>query len=344
MATPLESIGEGKAIEITVTRELDCATAQQSAHRMALTIGFSGDAAHEITLVVAELASNLVKHARNGCLTLRPVKNAHRAGIEVEAADEGPGISDVERSMTDGYSTCGTLGYGMGTINRLADEMDISSAYGSGTRIVCRRWIRPALEPCAPRAWDIGVSTRAQASTGENGDAFIVKESHRELLVGLIDGLGHGEFAQRAALEAQRYVQTHFDQSLDKLFLGAGRACRATRGVVMALARLHSDGRLSFASVGNIEARARGPKERMPLVVQRGVLGSGEVRVQVQNFPWDPRWLLVLHTDGLRTSWQWEDFPMIDHDPVQRIAMKLMRKLDLENDDATVLAVTGNLP
>lgn len=333
-----------KGIEIVVAQELDRGSAQQSAHRMALTLGFSGDAAQEITLVVAELTSNLVKHASHGCLTLRPVTFGDRTGIEVEATDDGPGIADIERSITDGYSTRGTLGYGLGTVNRLMDELDINSECGSGTRIVCRRWIRPPLEPCTARVWDIGVATRSCSSTHENGDAFVVKESQGELLVGLIDGLGHGEFAQRAALEAQRYVQTHFDQPLDNIFLGVARACRATRGVVMALARFASRDRLRFATVGNIEARVRGPQQRIPFVVQRGILGIGEVRVQVQDFCWDPCWLLVLHTDGLRTPWQWDHFPMIERDPAQLIATKLIRKLAIKKDDATVLAVTGNSP
>lgn len=342
MATPVKPLHTCKAVELNVSQELDRAAAVQSALRMALTIGFSGEVAQEITLVVAELASNLIKHAHSGCLTLRPVANADRTGIEVEASDEGPGMTDIERSMTDGYSTRGTLGYGLGTVNRLMDELDISSAHDSGTRILCRRWIRPPLELGARRTWDIGVITRPRSSARENGDAFVVKESQRELLVGLVDGLGHGEFAQRAALGAQLYVQNHFDQPLDKIFLGASRACHATRGVVMTLARFHSQGRLSFANVGNIEARVRGPRERLPLAVQRGVIGVGEVHVRVQEFCWDPRWLLILHTDGLRTPWQWDDFPWIEREPAQLIASKLMRKLAIPKDDATVLVVTGN--
>ncbi len=55
---------------------------------------------------------------------------------------------------------------------------------------------------------------------------------------------------------ARQYVESHYDLPLPAIFRGVGRACRATRGVVMALARFDWDqGRLSFASVGNIEVR-----------------------------------------------------------------------------------------
>ena len=75
----------------------------------------------------------------------------------------------------------------------------------------------------------------------------------------MIDGLGHGELARRASQTARRYVEHHFDQPLVNIFRGADRACRATRGVVMALARFDMVSRkVTIASVGNIEVRLIG--------------------------------------------------------------------------------------
>src|SRR5262249_52485519 len=143
-----------------------------------------------------------------------------------------PGFADVEQSFTDGFSTKSSLGYGLGTVNRLMDEIDVKSTAGSGTQIVCRRWGRHVADLGVARAWDVGVMTRAKHWNEENGDAFVVKAHEQELLVGLIDGLGHGGPAHQAALAAQNYVERHFDLPLDQVFLGAGRACRGTRGVV----------------------------------------------------------------------------------------------------------------
>jgi anti-sigma regulatory factor (Ser/Thr protein kinase)/serine/threonine protein phosphatase PrpC len=333
-----------KASELQIMEPLDCATAQQSGRLMALTLGFAGHASEEIALVVAELATNLVKHAGRGALTLRPLQSGERMGIEVQAQDNGPGMPDAERSIADGYSTSGTLGYGLGTVNRLMDEMDVISVPGSGTQIVCRRWVREPQETLMPRVWDVGVVTRARRSARENGDAFIVKEWKHNLLVGLIDGLGHGEPAQKAALAAQNYVQTHYDQPLDKVFSGANRACRATRGVVMALARFLSITRMSFASVGNVEARALRGHERIPFAVQRGIVGTQEIHAHVQEFAWNSQAVFVLHTDGLQSHWQWSDFAGLEREAAQMIASKLMRKLADDNDDATALVVKSQGP
>lgn len=330
-----------------VADRIDCLAAQQSARSIALKLGFADDASEEIALVVAELASNLVKHAGRGALTFRKVRNGERIGIEVKSRDIGPGISNIEKSITDGCTTAGSLGYGLGTVNRLMDEMEVQSPPGAGTQILCRRWLRPRTDMLLPHVWDVGVATRARRCAAENGDAFVIRESQAALLVGLIDGLGHGEPAQKAALAAQTYVQKHFDQPLDKIFAGASRACSATRGVVMALARFPSNTHLSFASVGNIEARVSGSC-RVPFPVHRGILGAGETCVEtpvkLEEFDWNPETVLVLHTDGLRSRWNWNDFSGIERQPAQDIAAKLLRELASENDDATVLCVKSVAP
>lgn len=341
MATSLKAAGEVAPQEFLILDRVTCSAAHLSARRMASALGFAKTASEEVGLVAAELGSNVVKYAGAGTLILRRLSGEASAGIEIETSDHGPGISDVEKSFTDGYSTSGSLGYGLGTVNRLMDEVDIHSTPGSGTHIVCRRWIREDRNAGQPHLWDVGVCTRSRRQAPENGDAFVIKHRNGELLVGLIDGLGHGELAQKAAMAAQQYVQSHDGQPLHNIFMGVGRACRATRGVVMALARFKSPTLLQFASLGNIEVRARSETERIAFVQKRGFLGAQEVNVQLQEFAWKPQWLLVLHSDGLRTHWQWSDFPGLEHEPAQVVTSRLMRTLASENDDATVLVARG---
>lgn len=328
-------------LELAVTDSLGCSAAQRSARLMAFSLGFPDSVAEEIVLAVAELASNLVKHAGSGMLTLRPVVTPPHGGIEIEATDRGPGIPDIEKSFADGYSTAGSLGYGLGSVNRLMDEVEISSTPGAGTRVSCRRWLHSQRLRETVNPWDAAVFTRALDHAPANGDAFIIRHSAEGLLTGVIDGLGHGEFAQRAALAAQQYVHSHCSQPLDKIFAGAARACRGTRGVVMALARFPSATQLQFASLGNIEVRAWCADTRINFALKRGILGVEDLNVHTQEFPWHPSWLLVLHTDGLRSRWQWSDFPAIEQQSAHQVASTLMRSLATDRDDATILAVRG---
>jgi len=265
--------------------------------------------------------------------------------LEMVSHDSGPGIADVEQALADRFSTAGTRGTGLGAVNRLMDELDITSEHGRGTRVACRKWVRQHPSSIRPCPLAFGVATRPRRHGEDNGDAFVVKQWAESALVGVIDGLGHGPFAHRAAQAARQYVESHFDLPLDQIFRGVGRACRATRGVVMALARFDwGQGRLAFASVGNIEARVFPGSELFPFAIRRGVIGLNAPNAMVTEHPWPPDHVLVLHSDGLRTHWTWKDFPGLAEQPAQALAQEFLRLLAKEEDDATVIVVRKVIP
>jgi serine/threonine protein phosphatase PrpC len=264
--------------------------------------------------------------------------------MQIISQDSGPGIADVEEVLTDGFSTAGGLGCGLGTVNRLMDELDIVSEPGTsaGTRIACKRWLRPDVRPGLPAPLAVDAATRPHPGMTANGDAFVIKHWGEDTLVAVIDGLGHGPFAQRAAQTAQQYVESHVDQPLDVIFRGVGRACRATRGVVMALARFDWGGtRLTFASIGNIEARVFGSVEPMDFAIRRGIVGVNAPNPVVTQHRWQPNHVLVLHSDGVTTRWRWEDFRDLKSASASVMARRLLHALAKDDDDATVLVVKG---
>lgn len=318
--------------------KLDCQIAQTTGRKFAKGIGFDERASEEIVIVVSELASNLVRHAGSGTLTFRSVQANGQTAMEVESLDKGPGIYDIEGSMVDGFSTAGGLGLGLGTVNRLMDDLEINSTPHLGTRIASRRWLR---EHPGDRTytWDVGVATRARNYAMANGDAFIVKEWGNALLVGVIDGLGHGEQAQEAALTAQRYVLGHYDRPIEDIFTGVDRACRSTRGVVMALARFDTPTQMSFSNFGNVEVKAWSDSTKLGFPVQRGILGVDGRKANVQQVPWKPGWLLALYSDGVRSSWQWSDIPSFAKEPAQITAHRILHEYGKLDDDATVVLI-----
>jgi anti-sigma regulatory factor (Ser/Thr protein kinase) len=336
------------AAVISVTSASDIHIARRTAKDMALATGFEAGVSEEIALAVTELASNLARHAQGGKLTLASITAGGRVGIQIESLDRGPGIADVEQAMTDGFSTAGSLGYGLGMVNRLMDQFDISSQRGTdaGTTIVCSRWLRVDAPTASPWPLEFGAATRACPTMTVNGDAFVIKRLHACALASVIDGLGHGQYAHRAAQTARQYVETHFDQPLDAIFRGVGRACRATRGVVMALVRFDFGGhdiRFAFSSVGNIAARLFGSSAWGHLIVQRGILGGNAPMARVTEQRWEPGNVLVLHSDGVTPHWGLEDFPALANESASVMAQHLLRALAKTNDDATVLVVKGTV-
>jgi anti-sigma regulatory factor (Ser/Thr protein kinase) len=312
---------------------------------MAATIGFPPQACEEIALTITELATNLIKHARGGTLLLSSVTNGEHVGVEIVSQDNGPGIADVEQSIGDHYSTTGTRGTGLGAVNRLTDELEITSRHASGTRIICRKWLRKYDVSIKKCPLTFGVSTRPRPPYQLNGDAFVVVHWFESSLVGIIDGLGHGQFAHRAAQSARHYVESHFDLPLDQIFRGTGRACCATRGVVMALARFDwGNSRLSFASVGNIAVRVFPRSDPFHFIVRRGVIGLSAPGAVVSEHPWQPDQMLVLHSDGISTRWDWQEFHDWEDKPAAAIAQELLQAKAKAEDDATVIVVRNVIP
>lgn len=329
---------------IEVRHTSDVGTARRAARTAAETLGLEPRACEEIALAMTELATNLLKHARAGRLTITPLDLGPRVGLELESQDKGPGITDIEQVITDGYSTAGTRGSGLGAINRLMDELNIDST-PEGTRIVARKWRRA--HPVSPRRCPLafGVATRPHPGCAVNGDAFVLRQWGESALAGVIDGLGHGPGAHKAAETARHYIEGHYDLPLAKLFQGVGRACRSTRGVVMALARFDWGlKKLSFASVGDIEVRVSPRERRASFLIQRGILGLNAPTVVVTELPWPNDQIMALHSDGLRSHWSWDEFPGITEQPATVMAARLLQALARDRDDATVLVVRNALP
>jgi anti-sigma regulatory factor (Ser/Thr protein kinase) len=329
---------------VIVSFKSDIAAARLAVKEMTAALRFDEQTSEEVVLVASELASNLIKHATHGKLELIPVTTDGRFGIRIESLDNGPGIADSEQAIIDGYSTTGSLGYGLGAVNRLMDELDINLRQEpeGGTRIVCTRWL-VVRETCVmPCPLSFGSVTRPHPAMKANGDAFVIKQWGTHALVGVIDAVGHGELAYQVAQTTRQYLENHFDQSMLHLFRGVTRACRGTRGVVMALARFDwAQSKLTFAAIGNIEARVFGSMDPMSFITRRGIIGVNAPNPVVLEHTWEPRYIMVLHSDGLRTRWRWEDFPNFAEAPAQRIAHRLVTTLARADDDATAVVVKG---
>lgn len=314
--------------------------AAQTARSMAAAVGLGEEECEEIALVVTELATNLLTHASGGSLTLTSLEaNDCPPGIQLETRDAGPGIIDVNQAMTDGFSTAGGLGYGLGTINRIMDEFDLKSPCNAarGTYICTRKWLKSKRLKTTPCPLVFGTATRPHPRMRENGDAFVIKQDNEHTLLGVIDGLGHGPEAFQAAQAARNCVEAHWDQPLVDLFRSVGHACSATRGVVMGLARIDwTCQQLSFAGIGDVEARLCNPFKSIGIISRRGIVGHNAPKPLIIQHPWERDNILVLHSDGLSSTWQWKDFAHLATQPPQKLAQHLLLALGKDTDDASI--------
>jgi len=115
--------------------------ARRDARALAATLGFGREDREAIALATSELATNLVRHARAGAISLSAVEGPGGPGIQIVSRDLGPGIADLAWARRDGCGSGGGLGSGLPAVWRLMDAVEITSS-ATGTTVVARKWLR----------------------------------------------------------------------------------------------------------------------------------------------------------------------------------------------------------
>jgi len=118
----------------------DIVRVRQAVRAWMVERGFSLVDQTKMVTAASELARNAVDHAGGGTMRMEALVDGGRRGIRLVFEDHGPGIPDMALAMRDGFSTAGGLGLGLGGAKRLANEFEIHSQPGEGTRVSVTRW------------------------------------------------------------------------------------------------------------------------------------------------------------------------------------------------------------
>src|SRR5262245_16904930 len=86
----------------------------------------------KVVTAASELARNTLVYGGGGSLLIEQLTNGTKNGLRLTFSDNGPGISDIETALKDGYTTGTGLGLGLGGARRLASEFEIQSRPGEG--------------------------------------------------------------------------------------------------------------------------------------------------------------------------------------------------------------------
>ena len=118
---------------VSIHDELDIVRARSICRQMAANIGFSLADQARLATAVSELTRNATQYALSGGDAVCQVTDAsddNEMRIEVLVEDYGPGISDINKAMQDGYTTSGGLGAGLPGTKRLVDNFHLESKPG----------------------------------------------------------------------------------------------------------------------------------------------------------------------------------------------------------------------
>ncbi|MFI7413639.1 SpoIIE family protein phosphatase [Streptomyces sp. NPDC049627] len=278
--------------------------------------GLAEDRLAAAELVATELATNLLKHAGGGQILLDlvgppvPAYGDERTPLlQIMAVDHGPGIPDPVAALRDGYSTTASLGAGLGTCRRTADDFGLHSTPGQGTVVMARIAPRPNRDSGGPHPAPLPVRAGGVnipfAGAEFSGDAWACVRTGDRVTLMLADGLGHGPQAARASSAAVEEARRAPHLPPADLLRRLNGALRDTRGAAVAVAQLDvATGRLSFAGVGNAGARLRRGDGWHGLVSRPGIVGAHlPARLPQHQETWTDHSLLVLHSDGLPSRW-----------------------------------------
>jgi anti-sigma regulatory factor (Ser/Thr protein kinase) len=320
------------------------AVVREQVRERGAALGLPATVTGSLVNIASELGHNQLAHGRRGRIALRALARGGVPGLELIAADEGPGIRApgealraqprIPTSSDPALPT--SLGVGLAAVLEHADEVDFDVRIGEGTCVWARKFAAEV-----PRRRQIGIYGRAYPGESISGDDAAFVRDDELLLVGLADGLGHGPLARSAASRAVGTLREQSAASLEQILMTAHRALHQTRGAVLASARLHEpSGQLESASVGNAAVRLCGPQLHRRFSGRSFVLGSpGHVRTPVtEREQIGPRDVLILFSDGISSRADLErDLDLLREHPIV-IAHQFVERFGRDNDDVLVLA------
>lgn len=322
---------------VSVVESSQPSSARLAARALADKAGFDEADSYRVGIVATELATNLVKHARVGEILLRINSDGAAHELEMIALDRGPGKPNVSTAMSDGHSTAGSAGIGLGAVRRMSDEFDIYSSVPYGTIVLAR--LRPSRSTRTKRHSIVAAGVAvAKAGEAECGDAWMLDYQQDGVVALLADGLGHGHFAAEAARAVVRLFNGRTTDGCADALATVHDGVRHTRGAAAAVVRIaRSKQILTFAGIGNIVAAVVGLDSTRHAVSHNGTLGHEARHFREYTYPWPAAGLLVMHSDGLISHWSLDRYPGLKQRHPGVVAATLYRDFSRGRDDVSVV-------
>lgn len=324
----------GVAELIAIRDDASVSQAREAVRAKSDDIGLASQARERMASAVSELARNQLVHVGTGVVGLRAITRDGIAGLEVIAADSGPGIADPSAAYHSGRVT-GSLGVGLAAAHRQVDELDVDVRLGEGTCVRARAFVTsvPKLE--------LAILGRPHPDERISGDHAAVVHDDGGCTIGIVDGLGHGVAAREAANAAIGELLRHA-QAPGPALASVHAALTNTRGAVMTVARVAAGRTIAHASVGNVATRMIGSDGRArALASTPGVLGTSSFprRVVASSVALAAHEIMVIFTDGITSRVELVDEPSIVRQPGITIAHYILSHYGRTTDDGLVAVI-----
>jgi anti-sigma regulatory factor (Ser/Thr protein kinase) len=307
-------------------------------------LGFPDIQRENMALVMAEMVTNQIKHA--GGRGMIQLWQQPGPVLDIFALDFGPGIANLSQAQEDGFSSANTLGKGLGSILRLSDEAHVytqAEAPGLGSRWngcaflarFRRHGKRPEPSRSTARHPEIGLYSRSLADERYNGDRVYLRLDGEALRWLHLDGLGHGEHAQKSTANLARHLDD--DHTPMEVLERVDRQLMASRGAVGLAGKIaFAERSLTLAGVGDMHAHLFADDELQNVAFPPGVLGREHKRPVTTTIGFDKRIVAITASDGIRRNGDFSKFSALFHHHPQLIAYLLGNIMGRISDDQSL--------
>lgn len=311
-------------------------------HALALTAGLTSKRVAELDIIVAEIVSNLVKHAGGGQVLAKIINDNGTLGIELISIDNGPGMTDVTRMVADGVSTTNTLGHGLGAMKRLADVFQVYSVKSWGTVILIRMFNKTPAKGFKTEIRSVVVPKPGETESGDNFYSTVDKE-HVKLFLG--DGLGHGPDAAKAMhIAGQAFQECPYTDPVE-IIRHLNTAVKRTRGLVGSVAVFElASKKWRICGVGNIITKVHNPGNSKNYLAYNGIIGLNVPNtLNAQEIAHEDGQYIVMASDGLKSRWDTSKYTSIMRYDLSILCASLIKDFARLTDDMSAAACKINL-
>ncbi|MBV1939328.1 anti-sigma regulatory factor [Streptomyces sp. BV286] len=132
---------------LPIHSDMDLVWVRQHVRQSAAQLGFGLVEQTKLVTAASELARNTLVHGGGGQVEATCLTDGHVQGLRLVFSDEGPGIPDLDRALTDGFTSGDGLGMGLGGARRLVHEFAVDCGPGAGTKVTVTSWARRPPRP-----------------------------------------------------------------------------------------------------------------------------------------------------------------------------------------------------
>jgi anti-sigma regulatory factor (Ser/Thr protein kinase) len=322
---------------IPIYDEASVSSARERVREQGRTLKLSKDVTETAALIASELTHNQLAHARHGYFQVKAVTREGINGLEVRAADVGPGIYHPAEAMSDKLPTANSLGAGLSGVCRLADEVEIDNRISEGTLVIARKFDQPPPNPNSLFA----IMGRPFPNEPISGDDAAWFPNDSGFTAAVVDGLGHGPEARQASNRAIELLTINKHLPLDEIAISLDTGLAGTRGCALSVLRFErASWSMECISLGDVHSHLYNLKNAHFFTATPLILGTGQFRrqsVRVEHKTVAPGSVVVMFSDGLKSRTTLKGELEILRKPPIAIAEHLLNTESRPDDDALIL-------